>query len=335
MNTKNQKFIMSPGYITGLAQTDGSFFCSIILSTKHLFGIQFRPKFSITADLNSIHVLEQIKIYFGCGDINVNKKNHSAEYVVSKLTDLMIIIIPHFKNHPVFCAKLHAFNLFAQIVTSLFEKNKRTLEGRRELLKLALSMNATTNRKKERIDLLFSKLQVIEDKDKTLIPYTIDLINTFITDDILSGIIDGDGSFYISFQKKGKIVTGFSITTDNLSRPLLEAIQQKLQGIGSIRKGSKNELIFIVTGLNQINDILIPFMGNNKLLSERALHYEKFKEVSLKLKNNKPLTLEDKIKIVDLYYDMNKDGKRRLLTKSEYLEQLKSTDLNLELVNNK
>jgi len=196
-------------------------------------------------------------------------------------------------------------------------------------------MNATTNRKKERIDLLFSKLQVIEDKDKTLIPYTIDLINTFITDDILSGIIDGDGSFYISFQKKGKIVTGFSITTDNLSRPLLEAIQQKLQGIGSIRKGSKNELIFIVTGLNQINDILIPFMGNNKLLSERALHYEKFKEVSLKLKNNKPLTLEDKIKIVDLYYDMNKDGKRRLLTKSEYLEQLKSTDLNLELVNNK
>lgn len=65
MNTKNQKFIMSPGYITGLAQTDGSFFCSIILSTKHLFGIQFRPKFSITADLNSIHVLEQIKIYFG------------------------------------------------------------------------------------------------------------------------------------------------------------------------------------------------------------------------------------------------------------------------------
>jgi hypothetical protein len=31
---------MSPRYISGLAQTDGSFFCSIILSAKHRFGLQ-------------------------------------------------------------------------------------------------------------------------------------------------------------------------------------------------------------------------------------------------------------------------------------------------------
>jgi hypothetical protein len=124
---------MSPDYITGLAQTDGSFFCSIILSNRHLFGIQFRPKFSITADLNSLLVLEEIKKYFGCGDIIINKKNHSAEYIVSRLTDLMYVIIPHFNIHPVFCAKLHAFNLFSKIVLSLYNKN-RTLESRKELL---------------------------------------------------------------------------------------------------------------------------------------------------------------------------------------------------------
>jgi len=52
------KFILSPGYISGLTQSDGSFFCSIILSPKHRFGLQFRPKFTITADLDSKYVLE-------------------------------------------------------------------------------------------------------------------------------------------------------------------------------------------------------------------------------------------------------------------------------------
>ena len=65
-------FVMTPGYVSGLVQTDGSFFCVISLSQKHLFGLQFRPKLSITADLDSIHVLEAIRKYFKCGSITVN-----------------------------------------------------------------------------------------------------------------------------------------------------------------------------------------------------------------------------------------------------------------------
>lgn len=96
MKTMNQKFIMSGGYITGLTQTDGSFFCSIILSPRHRFGLQFRPKFTITADLNSKYVLESIHSYFECGKVTVNNKNSTAEYEVVKLEDLKNKIIPHF-----------------------------------------------------------------------------------------------------------------------------------------------------------------------------------------------------------------------------------------------
>jgi hypothetical protein len=56
-------FVLTPGYISGLTQSDGSFFCTISLSSKHLFGLQFRPKFSITADLDSKHVLDRIQSY--------------------------------------------------------------------------------------------------------------------------------------------------------------------------------------------------------------------------------------------------------------------------------
>lgn len=321
----NQNFKMSPGYITGLAQTDGSFFCSVVISTKHKFGLQFRPKFTITADLDSKYVLESIAQYFNCGKINTNLKTHSAEYLVERIDDLQNIIIPHFLNYPVFCAKLHAFKLFSQIVFILSTKDNRTIEGRIELLKMALSMNITTNRSKDRIDLLFSLLGVSDTKDIEFIENTITDITSPITDNNIAGIIDGDGSFYVSFNKNGSIKTGFSITGDKDSRPLLEGIQKIFKGIGSIKEGSKNELVYTITGLNQIIDILIPFIDNNPLFSERASHYCKFKTVSHILKGEQPLTLKSKLKIVELTYDMNKKGKRRSLNKAEYINHLKKT----------
>ena len=314
---------ITPGYISGLTQTDGSFFCSISLSSKHLFGIQFRPKFTLTADLDSKYVLDSIAQYFGCGKVNTNLKTHSAEFIVEKIDDLQNIIIPHFLNYPVFCAKLHAFKLFSQIVSALNTKDNRTMEGRIELLKMALSMNITTNRSKDRIDLLFSLLG--DTKDIEFIENTITNITSPITDNNIAGIIDGDCSFYVSFNKNGSIKTGFSITGDKDSRPLLEGIQDKFKGIGSIKEGSKNELVYTITGLNQIIEVLIPFIDNNPLFSERALHYDKFKTVSLILKGEQPLTLDSKLKIVELTYDMNKKGKRRSLNKTEYINLLKKT----------
>lgn len=320
MDQIKNNFILSPDYISGLTQTDGSFFCSIILSKNHRFGMQFRPKFTITADLDSKYVLDNIKLFLNCGKVTINKQNYTAEFEVVRLEELYNIIIPHFTNYPVFCAKLHAFNLFKEIVIALFNKDKRTIEGRRELLKLALSMNITTNRTEDRIEHLFSLLGITEDKDKELLVNNITEISNPLTNGFISGVIDGDGSFYISFNKDGKIKTGFSITNDKSSKPLLEIIQKQLNNIGSIQEGTKKELIYTVNGLNQIINTLIPFMDENPIFSERALHYNKFKIVSLLLKNEQPLSLESKLKIVELAYDMNKKGKRRNLDKTEYID---------------
>lgn len=78
------------------------FFCSIILSSKHRFGLQFRPKFTITADLDSKYVLHQIQLFLELGNVIINKKNYTAELVVDKLEDLKNKIIPHFLDNPVF-----------------------------------------------------------------------------------------------------------------------------------------------------------------------------------------------------------------------------------------
>jgi hypothetical protein len=189
-------------------------------------------------------------------------------------------------------------------------------------------MNSTTNRKKDRIDLLFSLLDIFESKDKELIKNTITSIDTILSNDTISGIIDGDGSFYISFNSDGKIKPGFSITNDIFSRPLLESIQERLKGIGTIYKGSRNELRYTVTSLNEIIDILIPFVNDNPIFSERALHFEKFKTVSFKIRDEQPLSLKSKIEIVELAYNANKEGKHRRLTKSDYRNLLEKIHSN-------
>lgn len=68
--------------------------------------------------------------------------------------------------------------------------------------------------------------------------------------------------------------------------------------------------------------MIIPFIDENPLFSERSLHYDKFKITSLLLNKERPLTLDSKLKIVKLAYDMNKKGKRRLYSKYEYIKLL-------------
>lgn len=85
-------------------------------------------------------------------------------------------------------------------------------------------MNATTNRTEDHIDLLFSLLDVKDEISEFLIPNTITAIDTPVTSNNLSGIIDG--SLFIYFQTDGTIKTGFNITSDRLSRPLLENIKK-------------------------------------------------------------------------------------------------------------
>jgi hypothetical protein len=218
----------------------------------------------------------------------------------------------------------------------------KTLQGRQELLRMALSMNITTNRKQERIDLLWSKLGIFECKNKNLLtissvcswPYrpgtvsdTIILqkLEKEISYEFISGVIDGDGSFYISFEQNGLIIPYFTITNDIFSLPLLESIKKQFKGIGSISKvKGRNAIRYKIMSLNEIIETLIPIVDKNPLLSERNEHFQIFRKICLMLKNN-PKNNKDlnfKLELVDLAYESNKKGKRRKLTKLEYISLL-------------
>ena len=83
----------------------------MVISAKHRFGLQFRPKFTITADLDSKYVLDSIQSFFNCGNVTVNNKNHTAEFEVVRIEELYNIIIPHFESYPLQSGKCIDFQL--------------------------------------------------------------------------------------------------------------------------------------------------------------------------------------------------------------------------------
>jgi hypothetical protein len=192
MNQTNN-FKLTPGYITGLTQTDGSFSCGISISANN--NIVFSPNFTITADLSSKHVLDLIKSYFNCGRIYLDVEGQTTNFIVSSRQEFINILIPHFKNYPLFCAKLHAFNLLVLIINDLVQNKHMTLEGRKEIVRLALSMNTLSTRKSNRIKTIYSALNIPQGESLSLIENKFNTIDTPITNDNLAGIIDGDGSF--------------------------------------------------------------------------------------------------------------------------------------------
>ncbi len=322
MTTLNQ---LNPWYISGLTQADGSFFCVVSNKANALFGLQFRPKFTLTQDLGSLGVLVSIQRFFGCGKIHTNPGTNSAEFVVDNKLDLINIIIPHFVAYPVVLDKLHSFNLFTEVVKALVNNTHRTVSCRASLLNMVLSMNAASQRSASVIDALYAKLGINNGSGIPLIPNTMTSIATAIHNAFIAGFIDGDGSFSIIFNSDGTIKPFVSVIGSQSIIPLLECIMTVFSGAGTISLMKDGAVArWQVTGTKQVQNFVIPFMDNELLHTEKSRHYEIFREACSILASSN-VSLADRLRVVELAYDMNKSGKRRNMTKQEYINLLISS----------
>lgn len=277
--TTSNNLNIFPSYISGLTQTDGTFFCGIsVHKTNKGETLRFTPTFAISTDLDSIDVLEKIKDYFGCGFITINNSDHSAQFNVKNRKDLTNIIVRHFNTNPVFFDKLHAFNIFFNILNKLSDgKRKRSNAELNELIKLAISMNVATRRSEAS---LIKYCKVIElENIPTKYPNEITPMATELKPGFLIGMIDGDSSFNITFTGQGKIVPAFSICIGSTCLPLLEEIKKFIGNKGSLEKRQKpTSLDFIyvykITDTECLLKYIIPLMDGSQLYTEKAIHYK-------------------------------------------------------------
>lgn len=136
---------LSPQYILGFVDGEGSFHIAIYQDAKMKTGLKIIPEFHVSQRYTSIKVLKELNNFFRCGYI---KANHSANpkdttyvYVVRDRQDLLKIIIPFFEKNILRSAKAKDFTIFAKIVRQMELGRHRSISGVKKILNLAYQMN--------------------------------------------------------------------------------------------------------------------------------------------------------------------------------------------------
>lgn len=112
-------------------------------------------------------------------------------------------------------------------------------------------------------------------------------------DDYISGFVDGEGCFSISFSKRDKLLIGWETkpsfsTSQNEDRAEVLYIMQRHFNCGFIRRDfSDKTLKYEVRSLDDLIQIIIPHFEKNSLLSSKQKDFRFFAKVCRLMKKEK------------------------------------------------
>lgn len=95
------KALLNPYFVSGFADAESSFSCTIYKNNKLTTGYRVRSFFEISLNQKDSFILYQLQEFFGgIGTIRLDKKANAVKYSVDKLTDITSTIIPQFHKYP-------------------------------------------------------------------------------------------------------------------------------------------------------------------------------------------------------------------------------------------
>jgi hypothetical protein len=136
-------------------------------------------------------------------------------------------------------------------------------------------------------------------------------------DSYISGFVDGEGCFCVSFQPSSRHCLGwevrpsFSVSQNADRAQLLYVIQQKWS-CGFIRPDRSDKTIkFEVRNVADLVSKVIPHFRVNPLMSSKQNDFDKFAKVCQWLSEGRHREIEGLESIVRLAMEMNPSGKRK------------------------
>ena len=146
-------------------------------------------------------------------------------------------------------------------------------------------------------------------------------------DSYISGFVDGEGCFCVSFQPSSRHRLGwevrpsFSVSQNHDRAQLLYLIQKRWE-CGFIRPDrSDNTLKFEVRNTRDLVEKVLPRFREYPLMSSKQEDVEHFEEVCMLIRKGEHRTVEGLARIVEVAMRMNSSGKRKY-SGSEILNSL-------------
>jgi hypothetical protein len=269
-------------------------------------------------------MFKELHKYLGIGYTVKNKINISL-YITS-LSDLNNYLFPILEEYPLRHGKLIAYITFKLIVKMMLDKKHLNLEGLVDIINLSFQLNIKTSRRKKELkknllEFLTKKHGELPSPCFTKIPSI--KINTNLSLDFVTGLIDGDGSFNVSFQIKPyrRVRVNFTVVQETLCKELLNELKTFFN-CGNVYDLSSAASRFQVENINLILNKVKPILDNAKFNTQKAEYYKiaiKISEI-INTKNYKSNNIFKEI--IELAYNSNKLGKRRRISKEELINKL-------------
>ena len=309
----------TPAYISGLVQADGSFFIGIDRAANSSLGLRVTPKFILSQHISAKPLFEELKLYLNSGYVATNR--NEVNYVVGSLPQIKEKILPLIDQYPIRAGKLNSYLKFKQVIEMINNKQHLNKEGLAKIIDISYGMNLASSRTQEKKLELFKLIGF--DKEISFERLSAPILPP-MNPEFVSGLTDGDGSFFISFRANGRITPSFTVIQDSSCKDVLTELKKYFDCGTVYSLKSANAYRFQVENLEKILNNVIPHFNNNPLLTEKKTHFEIFSQVCDLLKSNTQKTNDGLLQIIDLAYNMNKEGKGRRLTKKEFICNIKS-----------
>jgi hypothetical protein len=207
------------------------------------------------------------------------------------------------------------------------EKKHLTIEGTLHILNLAYFMNKDTSlRNEESFKLLQKNLNLntnISNSNLINLVHTKNKIEP-LTLEFVRGLIDGDGSFNISFATTRKrIVANFTVVMEISSVSILNQLVDFFK-CGTVYKLPSAAARYQVQSIVDILEKILPFFNHTKFNTKKQERFEIVIKVCRLIKNRGYANDEDLKSIVEIAWDMNTS--RRKISKEEYLNKFIKTN---------
>ncbi len=141
---------VSKEYVVGLTDGEGCFYVNMSKSSLYKSGFRVQLHFHLKMQEKDKDLLEKVKNAIGCGAVYFQKEqraNHCQcyRYTVSSQKDILNIIVPFFKQHPLQSySKEVNFRIFCKIAELIKSGAHLTNKGVAKIRELKAKMNLKT-----------------------------------------------------------------------------------------------------------------------------------------------------------------------------------------------
>jgi NADH:ubiquinone oxidoreductase subunit K len=133
---KDKLEMLSADWLTGFCTGESNFF--IVISGGYAW-----LRFSVAQDVRDILLLENIVRHFNCGYVNKYNNRKVCEFVVTKINDIILNIIPFFDKYPIQGSKYKNYMYFKQAAYIINSKTHLNKKGMDKIIELKNLMNKT------------------------------------------------------------------------------------------------------------------------------------------------------------------------------------------------